>query len=64
LGGLFDLAAKMSRIAELEQAMARPGFWDDQEKAQKVVKEISSLKGPAASFARLQRPFDDLKVLV
>lgn len=44
--------------------MASPGFWDDQESAQKVVREISSLKGPVESFDRLLKQFEDLKVLV
>lgn len=44
--------------------MSEPGFWDDQEDAQKVVKEVSRLKGPIEEFGRLYRRFEDLKVLV
>lgn len=36
LGGLFDLAEKERRITELDEVMAQPDFWNDQEKAQGV----------------------------
>jgi peptide chain release factor 2 len=44
--------------------MAGPGFWDDPERAQKVVKEMSALKGPVEAVTRLSRRLEDLKVLV
>ncbi|MGE5543076.1 MAG: PCRF domain-containing protein, partial [Bacillota bacterium] len=44
--------------------MSDPRFWDDQEQAQRVVRELSRLKGPVEDFRRLARRFDDLKVLV
>lgn len=44
--------------------MAEPGFWNDQEQAQKTVREISRLKGPVEEFTGLTRRFEDLKVLV
>ena len=36
-GGLFDLDALDESIAENEQKMAEPGFWDDNVAAQKVI---------------------------
>lgn len=44
--------------------MSDPRFWDDQEQAQKVVRELSRLKGPVEEFRKLVRRFEDLKVLV
>jgi len=44
LGGLFDLPGTESRIAELEQQMARPDFWDEPERAQKILKEATDHK--------------------
>jgi peptide chain release factor 2 len=44
-GGIFDLGQKETRIQELDEVMAAPGFWDDQQKAQKVIAEANSLKG-------------------
>ena len=37
----FDDAALAARVAELEQAMGAPGFWDDQQKAAQVSAEHS-----------------------
>ena len=43
-GGLFDLDALDERIAEIEQEMAQPDFWNDNEQAQKVIAENNILK--------------------
>jgi peptide chain release factor 2 len=40
----FDLASKISLRGELEKKMARPGFWDDPEKAKDVVWQLSAVK--------------------
>ncbi|MGC6456519.1 MAG: peptide chain release factor 2 [Coraliomargaritaceae bacterium] len=44
---------KLERIVELEQQMAEPSFWDDQEAARKVIAEVNRFKSavnPAKSF--------------
>ena len=41
-GGLFDLDALDESIAENEQKMAEPGFWDDNVAAQKVINAMFS----------------------
>jgi len=43
-GVLFDLETKGDQVAELEESMAQPGFWDDQEKARKIIGDIKRLK--------------------
>ena len=47
LGGIFDLDAKESRIQELERASATPGFWNDNQKANKVIQELRGLRAVA-----------------
>jgi len=44
LGGLFELETKETRIAELDEMMLDPHFWDDQQGAQKVINEANGLK--------------------
>ncbi|HSM18282.1 MAG TPA: peptide chain release factor 2 [Gemmatimonadales bacterium] len=44
LRGFFDLEAKHSRLKALESQQAIAGFWDDFERARKVVDEIRGLK--------------------
>ena len=34
---VFDLDVNLNRIADIENRMSQPGFWDDQESAQQLV---------------------------
>lgn len=43
------------RIAEIESKMAAPGFWDDKEKAQTVIREYNDLKAAAAGAGAYDR---------
>ncbi|BAF60933.1 protein chain release factor B [Pelotomaculum thermopropionicum SI] len=47
----------------LERQMLEPGFWDGQEKAQKAVQRLSSLRDRVAVFQRLDKDLEDLEVL-
>jgi peptide chain release factor 2 len=40
----FDLAGKKSQLQELEKQMGQTGFWDNPDRAQSVVSQLSSLK--------------------
>nr|WP_246187649.1 peptide chain release factor 2 [Ornithinibacillus caprae] len=60
--GLFDLDAKNARIQELELEMTEPGFWDDQNAAQKVIDEANGLKGYVNTFDGISARLDDLEV--
>lgn len=62
-GGVFDVDVKRKRIAELEAQMAETGFWDDQERAQKVGREISGLKKTVGQWDDLNRQVEDLETL-
>lgn len=61
-GGLFDLESKQDRIRELELDMSAPEFWDDQDTAQEVIKELNGLKSYVERFAELESGLDDLEV--
>lgn len=63
-GGLFDVEALERRVAELESKIAEAGFWDDQEKAQKTLKRLSSTKAPAEACRSLTKRAEDLRVLL
>lgn len=60
--GLFDLEAKEARIAELEEKMAAPDFWDDQSAAQAVINEMNALKDLVGEFKELQESQEDLEI--
>ncbi|GAF65663.1 peptide chain release factor 2 [Bacillus sp. TS-2] len=62
LGGLFDLEVKQERMAELDELMTDPDFWNDQEKAQTVINESNALKDQVNTFLKLKDSFEDLEV--
>ncbi len=51
-------------IEALEERMAAPGFWDDPEKAQKVVQELKGLKTLVSAPDELRQELEDAQVLV
>ena len=53
------IEASEKRLAELEHQMTLPGFYDDQEKSQKVYAEMSDLKGKLDRFKKLQAQYED-----
>jgi peptide chain release factor 2 len=55
----FDPAALKTRIAELEEELAAPGFWDDQARAAAVSTEHARLSRRLERYERLQREHDD-----
>src|SRR5690606_4651679 len=52
------------RAAQLEEGMAAPGFWDDQDSAQAVVKEISRLKRAVQEWEEVQKEYEDAEALL
>ncbi|MCT8140171.1 peptide chain release factor 2 [Anaerobacillus sp. CMMVII] len=60
--GSLDLEVKQERIAELDEKMSDPSFWDDQSKAQEVINESNALKEQVENYLSLQERYDDLDV--
>ncbi|OQB82113.1 MAG: Peptide chain release factor 2 [Planctomycetes bacterium ADurb.Bin126] len=50
-------------MGEMEAKMAEPGFWDNQEAAQKVVGDLKALKAVVVPVNALLRRVEDLQVL-
>jgi peptide chain release factor 2 len=63
-GGLFDVDLKRESIQELEAAIAAPGFWDDAENAQKVLKERTVMGKVVEGWDRLCHQAEDVRVLI
>lgn len=64
MGGPFDLPAKKARITELDQQMANPSFWDEQDAAQKVISEGNAIKVLVDQMEKLTGQQEDLEVLL
>ena len=64
LGNDLNIEGKKAEIADLEVVTAEPGFWDDQEKAQKTLQKITALKNAVEEHQDLTNGFDDLETLL
>src|SRR5205085_4707572 len=60
----FDPDALRTRVAELEEAMGAPGFWDDQARAAQISTEHSRLSRRLERYDRLQREYEDARELL
>ncbi|MBN3546791.1 peptide chain release factor 2 [Fictibacillus barbaricus] len=60
--GSLDLDSKKARIAELDEQMSAPTFWDDQNAAQVVINEANGLKEQVNEFEELSSSYEDLEI--
>ncbi|MDV2684253.1 peptide chain release factor 2 [Alkalihalophilus lindianensis] len=60
--GSLDLEAKQERMAELDEFMTDPDFWNDQESAQTVINESNALKEQVNVFLELEEEYENLEV--
>jgi peptide chain release factor 2 len=63
-GGIFDIDKSKLRIAQLDEQAAEPHFWDNQERAQTVLREQAGLKQTVESWQKLNQSLEDSKVLL
>ena len=59
LGGLFELDNKVEREKEINDLMISPAFWDDREKADKLMIELKSIKSIILNINELTNSVDD-----
>lgn len=64
LSGSLALEAKRERIAQLELNMEEPGFWDDVEASQNVMKEVKGLKSIVEEYESLKTKYEDVETLL
>lgn len=63
-GGLFDLEAMEVDIAEYDGQMSDPSFWNDQQKAQKIIDEANSIKSTYQSFQSLADQVEEYETMM
>ena len=63
-GGIFDLPTKEKRLAAIDTEMAAPTFWDDNRRAQELIRERTELARSVARTMELVRQASDLTVLL
>tara|TARA_B100001057_G_scaffold62117_1_gene55511 strand:+ start:78178 stop:79266 length:1089 start_codon:yes stop_codon:yes gene_type:complete len=60
---IFEIDNKIKKIKSLDLLSSDENFWNDQEKAQKILKKQGELKSLVNSFKKLNDEFDDLVVM-
>ncbi len=56
---VFDVPALNARQQDLEQLAAQPDFWNDQQNAQKQMRQLDEVKAQLAQLSRWHRAIDD-----
>lgn len=51
-------------IANFEEKMAAPDFWDDNDAAQQIINEMNAVKSSVDQYSRLQQEYDDITVMI
>jgi len=63
-GGYFDIDQKRLKIEELDSIAARPTFWDDQKKAQALLRTKKGLEQIVSGYDAQARALSDAEVLL
>ena len=63
LGGFFDAPTKRRALEKLEVQITEPNFWNDQERAQKIVQERSRLERALKGQEKFETAILDTEVL-
>lgn len=64
LGGLFDLDLKQEMIANFEEKMSSPDFWDDNDRAQGIISELNAVKSVVEEYDRMNADQEDLQMML
>lgn len=64
LGGFFDAPRKRQELENLEKQISEPDFWNDSEKAQKIVQQRSRLEKALSQQEDFESSVADAEVLI
>lgn len=63
-GGIFDIDNKINNINKLEALTTASGFWNDNEKAQGILKQITGLKSWTEDWSKVHSNEEELNLLL
>ena len=63
-GGYFDVDQNVKSVESLDAETTRPGFWDDNESAQKILQKRSVLQRSIETWKNLEKEREDLEVML
>jgi peptide chain release factor 2 len=64
LGGFFDAPRKRQELENLEKQISEPDFWNDSEKAQKIVQQRSRVEKALGQQEKFESAVSDAEVLI
>ncbi len=64
LGGVFNIARLRSELEEYQEEMSKPDFWNYREKADSIVRKVSSLKSIVEPFNKLEKSYKDISEMI
>ena len=64
LGQALALEEKKERAGFLELKSGEPGFWDDMQSSQKILKELRQLQNTIQDYQKLQTDYEDTLTLI
>lgn len=62
--GPFDVAGLTEKLNQINKTTEEEGFWDDHEKAQKLLKEKKSFESKINEYEELKKEFEDIGILI
>lgn len=60
----LDLEGRKKRIAEIDEIIAKPDFWNDMQAGQKLMQEKKRLESPLEHYNKLSGELEDLDVMM
>ena len=60
----LSIEASEKRLAELEHQMTMPGFYDDQDRSQKIIGEMGEVKNKLERFGKLSTQYEEAETLL
>lgn len=64
MGGVFDLPQKRVQLHSLESKAASPDLWNDQDKAQQILKQRATLEAVIQRFHNIHKAIEDAEALM
>jgi peptide chain release factor 2 len=63
-GAIFDIAGQEKRLAEIEQHIAKDGFWDNPEETKPILKERTRISNKLEKFNKLAVDLEENQILL
>ncbi|MDE7367555.1 MAG: peptide chain release factor 2 [Lachnospiraceae bacterium] len=60
----LDIPYLKDEIEKCDYQMQEPGFWDDVEKSQEIMKRVKALKDTVETFEALESEFEDIETMI